>query len=359
MSSTPLRVLVTGANGYIAQHILSTFLSAGHSVRGVVRSQSKVTQISTTFSPFVSSGQLDFALVPDISVPNAFDSALLSAPPFDVVLHTASPFNYRANSSPAEFLDPAIKGTTSILQSIARVAPSVRRVVVTSSMAAVIDFIGSPRFTNPPKTYTESDWNPITLESALAPDASLNVIYQTSKTFAEKSAWQFMEQKRPGFDLVVLNPPMVYGPLFDPAVVRDPKTDLGESVHGIYQNTLAPGLAEDSPLAPTGLHLYVDVRDLAQAHLLAATVPEAAGKRFVVCAGELTAQKIANIMRDTTPAALRGRIPRGEPEKENMPEGAFTASSGRAKEVLGLEFRDAKETIGDLAAQLAQIVQKE
>lgn len=60
-----------------------------------------------------------------------------------------------------DFLDPAIKGTTGILKSIKAYAPSVKRVVVTSSFAAIV---------NPdkhPKVYDESAWNPITWEEAL------------------------------------------------------------------------------------------------------------------------------------------------------------------------------------------------
>ncbi len=87
------RVLLTGANGFIGQHILALFLEAGHSVRSVVRSQAKVDQLAQTFSAFASSSQPDFSIVPDITSPGAFDQALESDPPFDWVIHTASPFN--------------------------------------------------------------------------------------------------------------------------------------------------------------------------------------------------------------------------------------------------------------------------
>lgn len=106
----PHRVLLTGANGFIAQHILAQFLEAGHSVRAVVRSQSSADQLKATFAAYPSP-QVDFALVPDIAAPGAFDTALVSDPPFDLVLHTASPFNFRAGKSNKDFIDPAVKGT--------------------------------------------------------------------------------------------------------------------------------------------------------------------------------------------------------------------------------------------------------
>ncbi|KAH8883675.1 NAD dependent epimerase/dehydratase [Thozetella sp. PMI_491] len=348
------RVLLTGANGYVAQHVLAAFLKAGHSVRGIVRSQSKVDQLKRTFKDYAGTAQLDFDIVTDITAPGAFDAVLSSDPPFDAVVHTASPFNYRLNSSALEFLEPAVHGTSEILASIARVAPTVKRVVLTSSMAAVVDF-AAPKITSPAKVYTEKDWNPTTWEQAIAPGAASSVGYQASKKYAEKAAWDFIDKKKPNFDLVVLNPPMVYGPLYDPSIIGSP-SELPESVFGIYNKILGHGLTESTSLPPNVLHLYVDVRDLAQAHLLATTTPGAGGHRFLILAeqGHMSNQRIVNIAREKLPE-LHGRIPKGDPEKELSPEGTFDARNTSAREILGLAFRSPQETIGDLAAQLAAI----
>lgn len=69
-----------------------------------------------------------------------------------------------ASDDPVEgFLDPAIKGTTGILKSIKAHASSVRRVVITSSSAAILN----PK--KHEKVYDESKWCPITWEEALDP----------------------------------------------------------------------------------------------------------------------------------------------------------------------------------------------
>lgn len=75
------RILLTGANGYIASHILSLLLAspAKHSIRAVVRSQSKVDDVKAIF-PDASTPQLEFAVVPDMTTPGAFDEALKSNP---------------------------------------------------------------------------------------------------------------------------------------------------------------------------------------------------------------------------------------------------------------------------------------
>ena len=181
------RVLLTGCNGFVGSHILEQLLSRDLSVRGIVRSQAKAQQVLSDFPNFGT--KLDFGIVPDITAPGAFDSVVQSSPPFDTVIHTASPFLYRAISDNREFLDPAIKGTLEVLKSVNAHAPSVKRVVITSSCAAIVNFGGNP-ISSPQKVYTEEDWNPTTWEGALT--GTPNNAYQASKKFAEKSGKFFI-----------------------------------------------------------------------------------------------------------------------------------------------------------------------
>jgi nucleoside-diphosphate-sugar epimerase len=176
------RILLTGANGFVGSHILDQLLSRGFSVRSVVRSEAKAQQVLSDFPNWGS--KLDFGIVPDITSPGAFDQVVKSAPPFDIVIHTASPFLYRVISDNREFLDPAIKGTLEVLKSVKAHAPTVKRVVITSSCAAVVNFGGNP-IAAPKKVYTEEDWNPTTWEGALT--GTPNNAYQASKKFAEQS----------------------------------------------------------------------------------------------------------------------------------------------------------------------------
>jgi nucleoside-diphosphate-sugar epimerase len=88
------RVLLTGGSGFIALHTLDVLLKHGHSVVTTVRSQEKADKIKTVHPSAVESGQLSFAIVKDIAQPDAFDEAVISDPPFEAVLHTASPFHF-------------------------------------------------------------------------------------------------------------------------------------------------------------------------------------------------------------------------------------------------------------------------
>ncbi|KAF7874797.1 hypothetical protein EAF04_001971 [Stromatinia cepivora] len=342
------RILLTGANGFIGSWVLDHLLKQGHSVRAILRSQSKAQQVSSDFPTYKS--HLDFGIVPDITTPGAFDEVVKSDPSFDIVIHTASPFLYKIITDNREFLDPAIKGTMGVLESVKKNAPGVKRVVVTSSCAAVVDFAGE-YVSQPQKVYTETDWNPTTWESAL--HGSQNNAYQASKKFAELAAWEFVEKEKPNFDLVTLAPPMVYGPLRHTI----PSThDLNQSNSRIYSGFV--NSSKNAELPANGLHTFTDVRDLAEAHILAATLPEASGQRFIICEGQISSQNISDILRKNIPE-LEERTPQGVPGDNGLEDGSFTCSNEKAEKVLGLEFRSKEDTFVDLARQLLDIEKRE
>ena len=169
------RILLTGGNGFIGSHILAELLPQGHHVCCTVRSSAKGDNILRDFAAYKS--QISIAIVPDIAAPGAFDAAVQHN--IDTVFHTASPFVYGTVSDNREFLDPAIKGTTGLLKSVKEHAPSVKRVIYTSSCAAVINYdrlaLGD--------VFDESSWNPTSWEDALYGDQSK--AYRASKKFAE------------------------------------------------------------------------------------------------------------------------------------------------------------------------------
>lgn len=117
-----------GGTGFIALHVLDLLLEEGYSVVTSVRSEEKAAVIKKAF-PNVPKDKLDFAIVKDIAVEGAFDEAIVSDPPFELVIHTASPFHFRTTDVQKDLLDPAIVGTTGVLKAIKKSAPTVKRVV--------------------------------------------------------------------------------------------------------------------------------------------------------------------------------------------------------------------------------------
>jgi NADPH:quinone reductase-like Zn-dependent oxidoreductase len=91
------RVLLTGGSGFIAAHVLDILLQHGHSVVTTVRSQEKANKIKEAHSKY-GKEKLDFAIVEDIAQEGAFDKAVVSDPPFETVIHTASPFHFNVTN---------------------------------------------------------------------------------------------------------------------------------------------------------------------------------------------------------------------------------------------------------------------
>jgi len=157
-----------------------------------------------------------------------------------------------------------------------------------------------------------------------------------------------MESEKPDFSLTTLNPPMVYGP---PLQDFESIDKLNTSSKDIYR------LINDSEKAvpATGLPAYVDVRDLARAHVLAFTTPAAANQRYLVCGGPFTYQKFCDIIRANFPT-LYESTPEGEAGAPFPP--MFTLSTTKIKNDLGMEFRSTEQTIVDTVTRLLELQKK-
>lgn len=148
-------ILVTGATGYIAGWIIERLLKQGYNVHATVRDPSKKNKIQHLYDlADKSSGQIQFYQA-DLLEPNSFDEAMQGC---EVVIHTASPFvvtNYK--DAVKDIIEPAVKGTENVLDSVNR-TESVNRVVLTSSIASTYgDAIEIQSTAN--NEFDESHWN--------------------------------------------------------------------------------------------------------------------------------------------------------------------------------------------------------
>ncbi|KAF8332666.1 D-lactaldehyde dehydrogenase [Cantharellus anzutake] len=324
----PAKILVTGASGFISAHVCRVALEHGYHVIGTVRSKSKGDYLDNLFREY--GARFRYVVVEDIVKPSVFDDHVKG---IDAVLHTASPFHFRAND-PKELIDPAVHGTTGILKSIFKNGPNVKRVVITSSVAAVI----FP--TESPYTFTEKDWNTyspdlIKKEGKNAPQGHK---YQASKTLAEHAAWEFMKANEGNikFDLVTINPSWVLGPTIHQA--KEPKA-LNESIRQFWEHISRPQPKE--ALAVSGPN-FVDVRDVALAHVRALEVSEAGGQRFIASKGPFTYQQFYDILRD----ARVPNVPEGYPGCDKNTKTNYQDGS-KAERVLGLKYTHTKDTVID------------
>ncbi|TVY70826.1 Ketoreductase azaE [Fusarium oxysporum f. sp. cubense] len=333
------RVLVTGGTGFVAGHVIDVLLKRGHSVVTTVRSEQKAQSIRNEFQG-VGEEKLDFAIVPDIAAKDAFQG--LGAYGLEAAIHVASPFHYNITDAKKDLIDPAVLGTTSVLDALHKTCPTVRRVALTSSFAAILD----PKlsFTGAKKTYTEADWSPLTMEDAYS---NPGLAYAASKAFAEKAAWDFMADKKPDFSLTTICPPMVYGPVKYPVKSLDSVNTSNQLLADIINGKHKSGLP------PTQLPLFVDVRDAALAHVKAVETEEAADKRIFVTAGYYSNQELYEILYENFPD-LRDRLP-DEANKGGDPNPAldsFGYDTTRANTILGIDWIPYKKTVIDSAKSL-------
>jgi len=331
-----VRVLLTGGSGFIAAHAVDVLLQRNHDVVFTVRSDEKGQKILNNH-PGTPSSKLSYVIVRDIAQEGAFDEAVKSDPPFDAVVHTASPFHYNVTDVKRDLLDPAIIGTTTLLKAVKKNAPSVKRVVITSSFAAIIN----P--SNHAKVYSESNWNPLTQEEA---EVNPQNGYRASKTFAEKAAWDFVGKEKPNFDIATINPPLVLGPVVHYLNSLDTLNTSNQRVRNMIQGDLPNGLP------PSGIFIWVDVRDVALAHVKAIEVPEAGGNRFLLTAGHYSNAEIASIIRANFPH-LSSKLP--EELKSDLPEDVYGIDNSRSKDILGIRYRSLEESVVDTTKSLLEL----
>ncbi len=267
MNQTQPTVLVTGASGFIAIHCIVQLLAQGYRVRGTLRSVAREPELRATLARFIESSDRLELVQADLLRDEGWDAAACGC---DYALHVASPFPLAEPQDENDLIRPAREGTLRVLKACA--AAGVRRVVLTSSVAAVS--AGHPAGAT---HFSEADWSVV--------DSPTIGAYAKSKTLAERAAWDFMSTLGPShpMTLSVINPGLVLGPLPDTYA-----RSSGELVMQLLRGQ--PGVAR--------VHFQtVDVRDVAAAHIAAMLTPEAAGQRFLCVSAEFWMKEAADILK--------------------------------------------------------------
>ncbi len=304
-----MRILLTGATGFIAGHTIVELLKHGHIVRGTVRDLDRAEGVrSLAAAAGAPTDKLSFARAELLS-DEGWDEAIAGC---DAVCHMASPFPIAEPRHADELIRPAVDGTRRVLD-LAR-AEGASRVVVTSSLAAVC--YGKSAGDTPP--YDESDWTD--------PDAPDVGAYVRSKTLAERAAWEMANAQPGALRLSTVNPGLVLGPLLTP--------EHGASV-GLIANLLSGAM----PLAPRLSPNIVDVRDVARLHRLALESDEAVGQRYCATAGVMSVAEMGRALRAALPKEARRAPVREAPDFLIRLAGKFDPTARAAAHELGVDRR--------------------
>ena len=266
-------ILVTGATGYIAKHLIFQLLQKGFAVRGSVRSLDseailRSDLIAAGLTPEMVTAGLN-CVVLDLGSDAGWDAALTGV---DALMHTASPFPLAAPKDEETLIRPAVDGTIRALKAAKNA--NVHRVILTSSAAAIVSYPqklgGAP--------FDETDWA----------DLETSAAYPKSKTLAERAAWDFVSTDAPDMALTTINPGLVLGP------------PIGQR-YGSSLQVVERALSGKDPMLPDMGFASVDVRDVAAAHIAALERPESAGQRFACSGGYLEFSDFSAILKAQYP----------------------------------------------------------
>ncbi|KAM9938027.1 hypothetical protein OXX80_002454 [Metschnikowia pulcherrima] len=329
-------VFVSGASGYIAQHVCKNLLKQGYKVVGSVRSAEKGDHISD----LLNSSKFSYEVVPDIEPEGAFDDALQKNPGLSGFFHLASPFTFKAKDVEKELLNPAVNGTWNALKSIKTNGSKISKVVVTSSHAAMFD---ASKARDPSYSDNEESWNPMSWKEAKTNPQSAFI---ASKKYAEKAAWDFVAKEKPSFALNTINPVFVFGPQAFDSEAKFPLNQSAEIINRVLKlkpTSKAPGLGG----------YFVDVRDVAKAQV-AAFEKDISNQRLVLASAKFAGQDLLDVLNANF-ESLKGKIPQGEPGTgDKVREQSCSIDNSKSNGILGIDYIGLDKSLTDMVKQILE-----
>ena len=262
---------MTGADGFIATHIVDQLILAGFHVRGSVRDSTKAENISKVFHERYDSSRFETVVIPELSVSGSCEQAMKGC---SGVIHAAQDLTLANDFG---IIETSISSVNNVLASANRTS-SIKRLVYTSSTNAA-------RAPQAGTTYhlTASDWAENVIEDAKAPPPHPPnqglIIHQSAKVQAERTAWAYMKEHKPSFVLNAILTNINIGPLI---ATSNPRS-TARSLQALYANVPAviEFFANDYMIPPQQM---LDVRDTARLHVLALTEEDVKGERLLAAA---------------------------------------------------------------------------
>ncbi|MCJ1382887.1 hypothetical protein MMC17_006000 [Xylographa soralifera] len=347
-----VHALVTGANGFVATHVVDQLITAGYQVTGSVRTSAKGAEILQDNPRYA--GKFTPATMTDMYRPGTWDQIFQDGN-FDYVFHVAAP----APDNPTNvdfdknFLEPAVNGNLEILKSASKHGKNIKHITFTSTMmtvtaGAIEDIQG--------KVLTSATWRNVR-STTPSPETDLispqitpaearatndpNTSYRAAKVAAEKAVWAYVASQSPHYSVSTLLPPFIFGP---------PILHVASVKHLPFSTTvfysLFNGTFEKTPLDfyPS----YIDVRDLVAMHLACITTPEAANKRFLL-GKDFSNQRVVDILK--TLPETKARVPS---DSGHVPL-FFQLDTEETDRVLKVRYHTLERTVLDSARRILEL----
>lgn len=348
MSSNGL-VLITGATGHIGFRTLLDLLSAGYRARIAVRSEAKKGDIlnNKKFKELKApSSSYEFVIVPDLIAKGAYNEAVKGV---DFIIHLASPITTGGSLTTEQyheyFIDPAVKGTLSILEAAAT-SPSVKRVVITSSVVAIVPFL---RFAGGNMKDDEVYNAESRIETDQGPYDNEFSAYSASKAAALNESEAWIKNNKPSFDLVNIHPSFVEGR-------NDLATSSKAAVSGTNAVVLGPVLGTKNPQPTPGTSVHVE--DIARLHVEALKSSVPAGSYIGASEGLAGTQweKTNEIVARNFPEAIKkGLIP----NDGHFPSLVNHIDASKTEKVFGWKLQNFESQVKSVVGHYIELLEAE
>jgi len=259
------KVLVTGASGFIATHCINELIKSGYKVKGSLRNMRREDEVRKSLEKYPDN-KLEFCKL-DLLEDEGWNEAAFDC---DYLIHIASPFTIEEPKKESLLINPALEGTLRALNA-SKNSPKVKKVVLTSSMAAIA-------YGHDKKICSPEDWTDITKNVGA---------YVKSKTIAESAAWDFIHSdNKPSFSMTTIHPGMVFGPLLTNDIDCASAELLSKMINGKF------------PALPDAYFTVVDVRDVAKLHVKSITKNKSDNKRIIATSPQsINIMEISNLLR--------------------------------------------------------------
>ena len=338
-------VLLTGATGFLGFKVLVDLLKAGYHVRIAVRSESKLQKVLATPSLKTlkpTQEQLSWVVVPDLSVQGAYDEA---AKGVKYIIHTASPIpTFGGVEAPDQsqyeeyFIKPAVAGAVGMLKSAVK-AGTVKRVVITSSVVAILPFkylIGE----SDGRVFTADD----RISTAKGPYGFEFEAYSASKAAALNETEAYMKKEQPGFDLISIVPGWIFGR--DELITNVKDLTIGST------NSVLAGLVlgSNNEIGYNGSSVLGD--DTAKVHVLALDPQVNGNQAFITSLPMKWESAITVLEQDFAAAVADGRLN----TKGKQPTLDIDIDMSKTEETFNLKFAPYEDQVKEVASQYLELL---
>ncbi|KAK4695546.1 hypothetical protein P7C71_g2223, partial [Lecanoromycetidae sp. Uapishka_2] len=335
-------VLITGTSGHMGFRALVNALELQYTVRAAVRSQAKADAIlaAPSVKKLAPGSKLQFVFVTDILADGAYDEAVKDV---RYIVHIASPLAKETEDYERDVIQPAVKGTTNILYSALK-APSVERIIITSSIIAVI----------PWKNFMMEETSQVfTADNRISdvhpPFQHYFQAYGASKANSLNATDKFIKTEKPSFEVPNVMPGFFIGK-------NELITDANDILSGTNRAAFAPVLGNRSDIANPGSMNHVD--DVAKVHILALNPNIKGGQNFGVQSGGVGGNKWADsteIVKKRFPEAVKdGRLP----ADGTQPTRTVLYDTSETEKVLGIIFRSYEEQVVSVTEHYLELLEK-